>query len=428
MSDASNRISADDAAQQLGISTDEILGLRRRGKIRGYPDYGEWVFEETDVAELAAEMGIEPAPPDEAVSETVSDESPQPEESPTPPPGETADSPYRPASLPTRSSDETNDDPGAGTSPYVPAPAPTGTSPTSPSEPIESTVPPNSAPPTAPAPPVASAPTSPAAPPSPALSLAQLISSDQPIDSARIIEALAERHGVSFDQAAGVVDGFWEHLLNPDHYRPGRRKLPMPHFGTFSLKNNPHGETELHFVSRSITELRLRRNQSGQHQPSTAWIDHWESDPPSPKRREALSLKRRLSADISSDTGLDLRTTFLILWDLVETITGIMTGGGVEIRWARRGVMKPESPDEPDRYEFRTYKRLRDRLPALPAPPPRSARRRKRRGQAGSETKTWSDLNGCQMFGLILAVFFALGVGISILAVVAVAFQQFMKL
>ena len=101
MSDASNRISADDAAQQLGISTDEILGLRRRGKIRGYPDYGEWVFEETDVAELAAEMGIEPAPPDEAVSETVSDESPQPEESPTPPPGETADSPYRPASLPT---------------------------------------------------------------------------------------------------------------------------------------------------------------------------------------------------------------------------------------------------------------------------------------------------------------------------------------
>jgi len=258
--------------------------------------------------------------------------------------------------------------------------------------------------------------------------LVQLISSDQPIDSARIIEALAERHGVSFDQAAGVVDGFWDHLLNPDHYRPGRRKLPMPHFGTFSLKNNSHGETELHFVSRSITELRLRRNQSGQHQPSTAWIDHWESDPPSPKRREALSLKRRLSVDISADTGLDLRTTFLILWDLIETITGIMTGNGVEIRWARRGVMKAESPDEPERYEFRTYKRLRDRLPALPAPQPRSARRRKRRGQAGSETKTWRDLGGCGIFGLIFAVFFILGFGILILFTVALVFQEFMKL
>ncbi|GIS61857.1 MAG: hypothetical protein CM1200mP2_40820 [Planctomycetaceae bacterium] len=142
----------------------------------------------------------------------------------------------------------------------------------------------------------------------------------------------------------------------------------MPHFGTFGLNTNSHGETELHFVSKTISELRLRRSQSGQHQPSTAWIDHWESNPPSAKRRAALSLKRRLSVDISTDTGLDLRTTFLTLWDLVETITGIMTSSGVEIRGAKRGVMKPQSPNDSSRYEFRTYKRLRDRLPALPAP------------------------------------------------------------
>ena len=31
-----------------------------------------------------------------------------------------------------------------------------------------------------------------------------------------------------------------------------------------------------------------------------------------------------LAVAIADDTGLDLRTTFLILWDLVETITGIL--------------------------------------------------------------------------------------------------------
>ena len=285
----------------------------------------------------------------------------------------------------------------------TPAPvlAASSTSPTTPSEPA---VP-------VPTPPVDPDPPSPSAPASPARTLAQLISSDQPIDSARIIEALAERHGVNFDQAAGVVDGFWDHLLNPDHYRLGRRKLPMPHFGTFSLKNNREGDTELHFVSKPISELRLRRSQSGQHQPSTAWIDHWESNPPSAKRRAALSLKRRLSVDISADTGLNLRTTFLILWDLVETITGIMTGSGVEIRWAKRGVMKAQSPDEPDRYEFRTYKRLRDRLPALPAPTPKSTRRRKRSGQSGSKFNALRDLGGC---GIVLAVLLVLGLGFAI--------------
>ena len=369
MSDASSRLSAEDAAQQLEVGVDEILNLRRQGKIRGYPDYGKWVFDKADVAALAAEMGVEPTASDSVEPESSPEESTQRDESTVSSVSETADSPYQPASLSTEPTGPTDDEPGPKSSPYVPAPAPSSTSPTTPSEPA---VP-------VPTPPVDPDPPSPSAPASPARTLAQLISSDQPIDSARIIEALAERHGVNFDQAAGVVDGFWDHLLNPDHYRLGRRKLPMPHFGTFGLNTNSHGETELHFVSKPISELRLRRSQSGQHQPSTAWIDHWESNPPSAKRRAALSLKRRLSVDISTDTGLDLRTTFLILWDLVETITGIMTSSGVEIRWAKRGVMKAQSPDEPDRYEFRTYKRLRDRLPALPAPTPKSTRRRKRR-------------------------------------------------
>ena len=414
MSDASSRISAEDAAQQLEVSVDEILNLRRQGKIRGYPDYGKWVFDKADVAALAAEMGVEPTASDSVEPESSPEESTQPDESTVSSVSETADSPYQPASLSTEPTGPTDDEPVPKSSPYVPAPAPSSTSPTTPSEPA---VP-------VPTPPVDPDPPSPSAPASPARTLAQLISSDQPIDSARIIEALAERHGVNFDQAAGVVDGFWDHLLNPDHYRRGRRKLPMPHFGTFGLNTNPHGETELHFVSKPISELRLRRSQSGQHQPSTAWIDHWESNPPSAKRRAALSLKRRLSVDISTDTGLDLRTTFLTLWDLVETITGIMTSSGVEIRWAKRGVMKPQSPNDSSRYEFRTYKRLRDRLPALPAPTPKSTRRRKRSGQSGSKSNALRDLGGC---GIVLAVLLVLGLGFTICSGLTVAVQEFMK-
>ena len=418
MSDASSRLSAEDAAQQLGVGVDEILNLRRQGKIRGYPDYGKWVFDKADVAALAAEMGVEPTASDSVEPESSPEESTQRDESTVSSVSETADSPYQPASLSTEPTGPTDDEPDPKSSPYVPAPAPSSTSPTTPSEPA---VP-------VPTPPVDPDPPSPSAPASPARTLAQLISSDQPIDSARIIEALAERHGVNFDQAAGVVDGFWDHLLSPDHYRLGRRKLPMPHFGTFGLNTNPHGETELHFVSKPISELRLRRSQSGQHQPSTAWIDHWESNPPSAKRRAALSLKRRLSVDISADTGLDLRTTFLTLWDLVETITGIMTSSGVEIRWAKRGVMKPQSPDEPDRYEFRTYKRLRDRLPALPAPTPKSTRRRKRSGQSGSgRRRKRSGQSGSSGCGIVLAVILVPVLGFAICSGLEVAVQEFMK-
>ena len=417
MSDASSRISAEDAAQQLEGSVDEILNLRRQGKIRGYPDYGKWVFDKADVAALAAEMGVEPTASDSVEPESSPEESSQPEESTVSAVSETADSPFQPASLSTEPTGTTDDEPGPKSSPYVPAPAPSSTSPTTPSEPA---VP-------VPTPPADPDPPSRSAPASSARTLAQLIGSDQPIDSARIIEALAERHGLNFGQSAGVVDGFWDHLLNPDHYRRGRRKLPMPHFGTFGLNTNSHGKTELHFVSKPISELRLRRSQSGQHQPSTAWIDHWESNPPSAKRRAALSLKRRLSVDISTDTGLDLRTTFLILWDLVETITGIMTSSGVELRWAKRGVMQPQSPNDSSRYEFRTYKRLRDRLPALPAlpaPTPKSTRRRKRSGQSGSKSNALRDLGGC---GIVLAVLLVLGLGFTICSGLTVAVQEFMK-
>jgi len=314
----SSRISVEEAAQRLGLSPDEVIRLRRSGKIRGYPDYGDWVFEEADVAELAAEMGIAPL-------ETAG-ETPAPETDPTP----LADA----------------DQPDA-------APPP-------PKRPAETSI--------------------------EAVSLEELAGSQQPVSSARLIASLAARHETEFHQAAAVVDGFWDHLLDPRHYRRGKGSLVMPHFGTFSLKRTNEGQTELRFKSRPLTQLRERRASSGTQRPSTNWIDHWQQHPPSQQRLNALSLKRRLTVAIADDTGLDLPTTFLILWDLVETITGIMTGSGTEIRWAKRGVMKATS----DHFSFRTYKRLADTLPSLPAP-----RRSRRQSSSSHRSHRRRSQSGC---------------------------------
>jgi len=417
MSHASNRISAEEAAQRLGISVEEVIGLRRRGKLRGYPDYGDWVFEEADVARLAEEMQVvDPGSPDSTTTEPEPPAQPptDPDPPPSPPappdPPATSSPPYRPAPLPSQSDD--GPEPGhpeASTSPYVPAPAPTGSSPlptTESSGPEEPGEPP--ATPAAVSPPVS------AAPPTPELSLDELVESDRPVDSARIIEALAARHRVGFDQAAGVVDGFWNHLLDPRHYRQGRRKLRMPHFGTFQLKRNREGETELLFVSQPLTELRRHRDSSGTQGPSTTWIEHWERYPASPGRLQGLSLKRRLAVAIADDTGLDLRTTFLILWDLVETITGILVGGGAEIRWASRGVMRADSPETPSHFEFRTYKRLRDRLPHLAEPSRKKRRERRERRRSSAGQSSLPKKPGCIAIIIFVALFSCVfGVAIS---------------
>jgi len=392
VSDASHRISVEEAAQRLGLSRDEVVALRRNGKIRGYPDYGDWVFEESDVAELAAEMGIapletpqetpapetDPTPGADADSEPVTyrplSEEPSPYEPSPYEPSPYKPTPYEPAAPSSESPDETD----GSSRTYVPAPVP-GTAPppaeTQPVGPAEAETADQSDAPKAP-------PKRPTDPPVEVVTLEELARSDQPISSARLIAALAARHETGFHEAAAVVDGFWDHLLDPRHYRRGKGSLVMPHFGTFSLKRNKYRQTELRFKSRPRADLRERRAAFGTQRPSTNWIDHWQRHPPSEQRLNALSLKRRLAVAIADETGLDLPTTFLILWDLVETITGIMTGSGTEIRWAKRGVMRATS----DRYSFRTYKRLADTLPELPAPQRSSSSHRSRSQSGGSST------------------------------------------
>ncbi|MFP6769401.1 MAG: helix-turn-helix domain-containing protein, partial [Planctomycetaceae bacterium] len=71
MPDDRDRLLAEEAASQLKLSIDELKDLRRKGRIRGYPNYGAWVFERDDVARLAEEMGIEAPPTDPTAEETA---------------------------------------------------------------------------------------------------------------------------------------------------------------------------------------------------------------------------------------------------------------------------------------------------------------------------------------------------------------------
>ncbi|MFP6764184.1 MAG: hypothetical protein VB858_11210 [Planctomycetaceae bacterium] len=373
MSDDDSRLSEKEAAERLGVTGNELRDLRVEGRIRGHASYGNWLFTAGDVSALQAELEAE------ATQRAVRTDQQTGQSDRTEPASTRSYTPskYEPggeASFSLSGDQSTSDDtlrhsksgdrvlsqsPAPKDSPRIPVTESSGLDETS--ELSETSEP--------------GSPSVPGVAPASGLSLEELVLSDQPIESARIIEALAARHCVGFAQAAGVVDGFWDHLLNTQHYKPGRRKLHMPHFGVFRLKRNRKGETELHFTSRPLAELRLRHESSGRHSPDTAWIEHWLRHPASSGRLKDLSLKRRLAVTIAEDTGLDLHTTFLLLWDLVETITGIMVSDRTDIRWARRGVMHGHSSSgASSHYEFRTYRRLRDQLPPLAARPPRKVR------------------------------------------------------
>lgn len=190
-------------------------------------------------------------------------------------------------------------------------------------------------------------------PPGSAGDLEDLISSHEPIASSRLIESIAAAHGVTFDQASGVVDGFWDYLVDT--------AVALPHFGSFWLQGGLDGRTSLQFRSRSVQELRTHVATRGRARPSETWIDHWERLDSGDVTK--LSLKRRITVSISARSDLDTRMVFRLLWDLIETVTGIMAAGRASIRWARRGEMALAS--DGDSYSFRTYSRLAEALPPL---------------------------------------------------------------
>src|SRR5436309_15208957 len=62
--------SLEEAATQLGISTDRLNVLREAGKVRAYKDGASWKFRSEDIEKLAVEgiPEIEPSPSDLALN------------------------------------------------------------------------------------------------------------------------------------------------------------------------------------------------------------------------------------------------------------------------------------------------------------------------------------------------------------------------
>ena len=267
-----------------------------------------------------------------------------------------------------------------------------------------------------------------AAPPvGPVPSRAELTDNDAPISSWQLIEYLASSCQVSVTQAAAVVDGFWDFLLQPAHYQGGRRTLTLPHFGTFRLSVGELNEEDarLHtsvllFRSRPCEELRARQEERGNRPPDMSWIGRYQAAPNAGPR---LSLKRRIAVGIAQDTGLDLDAVFRVLWELIETVTAIMAAQRAPIRWAKRGEMaQVYDTDDGVQYEFRTYERLSKSLPAVPALVERATRRRSPRQRSsnpygaatGSPVSQASGSSGCllALSTLLLAPGFYLLIGL----------------
>ena len=63
MADDNKKLSYEEAAEQLGLTVDQLRDLRADGRIRDHADYGNWTFKAEDVQALKAELEAEAAEP-----------------------------------------------------------------------------------------------------------------------------------------------------------------------------------------------------------------------------------------------------------------------------------------------------------------------------------------------------------------------------
>ena len=54
MADDNKKLSYEEAAEQLGLTVDQLRDLRADGRIRDHADYGNWTFKAEDVQALKA--------------------------------------------------------------------------------------------------------------------------------------------------------------------------------------------------------------------------------------------------------------------------------------------------------------------------------------------------------------------------------------
>ncbi|HAA59902.1 MAG TPA: hypothetical protein DCE39_03085, partial [Planctomycetaceae bacterium] len=83
MADDDKKLSYEEAAEQLGLTVDQLRDLRADGRIRDHADYGNWTFKAEDVQALKAELEAEAAEPPPA-ADPQADDKPSAEDPKTP--------------------------------------------------------------------------------------------------------------------------------------------------------------------------------------------------------------------------------------------------------------------------------------------------------------------------------------------------------
>ncbi|MEO2016806.1 MAG: helix-turn-helix domain-containing protein [Fuerstiella sp.] len=72
---AKKYLTLEEAAERLGLSTDQLMRLREKGEIRGFADRGSWKFKEQEIEEFARRQEVDSAPDVQIVAPTAADSS-----------------------------------------------------------------------------------------------------------------------------------------------------------------------------------------------------------------------------------------------------------------------------------------------------------------------------------------------------------------
>ena len=153
--------------------------------------------------------------------------------------------------------------------------------------------------------------------------------SDSSVSSAEIIADLALHTQSSKEEAALVVDGFWDYLADvKGHYQQHARAhtLVIPHFGSFRFKHDRKGNRVMDFLTNPD-------ENAGRSVPSSGWVDKWSGKP------GGLSIRRRISVFVAERSGLPLSKSDAMLNQLLQTVKEL-NKREVTIHWARRGTMR----------------------------------------------------------------------------------------
>ena len=182
--------------------------------------------------------------------------------------------------------------------------------------------------------------------------------------SAQIIRDMSTMTSHSIENAAGVMDGFWDYVSNHrTNWRKDTHCLQIPKFGTFILK--PRSKTfikkqkigkmkflksqfiyrdkEGKWTKNEVAKARINFSLSPSidlkslpsppfNSTSTQWIENWTG-----KGHSRLSSKRRISVSIHEMTGIPLKEVHVLLNCLFQA-TLFAIKSNEKVNFAKRGT------------------------------------------------------------------------------------------